>query len=84
MIVQIFCKIGKWGIGLATSKVNLDKIPLGNDTESWVLRDSGSIFFNNVAKFNTNRQIDDGDIIVLRLVFFECYNTQLLVFNIYL
>jgi len=29
---------GAWGIGLATRKVDLNRLPLGADTESWVLR----------------------------------------------
>lgn len=38
-------------------------MPLGCDTESWVLRDDGCIYFNNMVKFRTNKTIDEGDII---------------------
>jgi hypothetical protein len=48
---------------LATRKVNLNKIPLGCDTESWVLRDDGGVYFNNILKFKTSNEIDEGDII---------------------
>lgn len=54
---------GAWGIGLASRKVDLNKIPLGSDTESWVLRNDGSIYFNNTVKFRTNKTIDECDII---------------------
>jgi hypothetical protein len=57
---------GVWGVGLATRKVDLNKIPLGNDSESWVLRNDGSIFHNNISKFTTDENIDEGDIIVIK------------------
>ena len=53
-----------WGIGLATRKVDLNKIPFGNDTESWVLRNDGAIYFNNLIKYKSPQAIDEGDIIV--------------------
>ena len=37
---------------------------LGNDTESWVLRNNGNIYFNNQVKLMTNKEIEEGDIIV--------------------
>ncbi len=37
----------------------------GNDTESWVLRNNGNIYFNNQVKFMTNKEIEEGDIIVI-------------------
>lgn len=54
---------GAWGVGLATKKVDLNKVPLGADAESWVLRNDGNIYFNNMVKFKTNKSIDEGDII---------------------
>ncbi|CAF0971057.1 unnamed protein product [Brachionus calyciflorus] len=54
---------GLWGIGLATKRVDLNRVPLGNDPESWVLRNDGSIYFNNNVKFRTNRTFDEGDIV---------------------
>ena len=53
---------GQWGIGLATKKVDLDKV-LGNDSESWVLRNDGNVLFNNSIKFKMNRTIEEGDIV---------------------
>ena len=55
---------GNWGVGLSTRKVDLNKLPFGNDTESWVLRSDSGIYHNNAQKFKTNHSIDEGDIIV--------------------
>ena len=45
-------------------KVDLNKIPFGNDTESWVLRNDGAIYFNNLVKYKSPKPIDEGDILV--------------------
>ena len=34
------------------------------DTESWVLRDDGCVYSNNVLKFQISQNIDEGDVIV--------------------
>jgi hypothetical protein len=54
---------GNWGVGLATRKVDLNRIPLGGDAESWVLRNDGCVYSNNTVKFRTNHVIDEGDIL---------------------
>lgn len=54
---------GRWGVGLATKKVDLNKVPLGNDIESWVLRNDGNFYFNNEIRFRTKKIFDEGDII---------------------
>lgn len=48
---------------MSTRKVDLNKIPLGCDGESWALRNDGNIYFNNSVKFRTNKSIDEGDVI---------------------
>ena len=55
--------LGKYGIGLATRKVSLNNIPLGNDADSWVLRTDGGIYSNGIKKFQISQTIDEGDII---------------------
>ena len=55
---------GLWGIGLATRKIDLNKIPFGSCAESWVLRNDGAIYFNNLIKYKSPQAIDEGDIIV--------------------
>jgi hypothetical protein len=54
---------GLWGIGLATRKIDLNKIPLGNDSEAWILRNDSAIYHNNSLKLKTSNTIDEGDII---------------------
>ncbi|RWS25368.1 hypothetical protein B4U80_04799 [Leptotrombidium deliense] len=54
---------GIWGLGLATSDVNVSRVPLGNDTESWVLRNDGTICHNNEAVFRLRETPMEGDII---------------------
>ena len=54
---------GLWGIGLATRKIDLNKIPLGNDSEAWILRNDSGIYHNNSLKIKTSNTIDEGDII---------------------
>ena len=44
---------GLWGIGLATRKIDLNKIPLGNDSEAWILRNDSGIYHNNSLKIKT-------------------------------
>ncbi len=61
---------GKFGVGLATNKVNFNKVPLGTDSEAWVLRNDGSIYSNNVKKFQVSQTIDEGDVIVSLLKFY--------------
>lgn len=56
--------IGSYGIGLATRKVSLNNIPLGNDSDSWVLRNDGGIYSNGFKKFQISQTVDEGDIIV--------------------
>ena len=39
--VFLYC-LGAWGVGVATSAVRLDHVPLGNDQSSWVLTSDGT------------------------------------------
>jgi hypothetical protein len=54
---------GEWGVGLATRKVDLNKVPLGNDSESWVLRQDGCVYSDNSIRFRASQTVDEGDII---------------------
>ena len=55
---------GVWGIGLATKKVNLNTMPLGTDSESWVLRHDGILAHNNEQKGQLGDAPQEGDVIV--------------------
>ncbi|XP_071950151.1 SPRY domain-containing protein 7-like [Antedon mediterranea] len=54
---------GVWGIGLATRKCNLNSLPFGMDTESWVLRSDGSAYHNGELRHKLAVEIQEGDII---------------------
>jgi hypothetical protein len=45
--INLIMFVGIWGIGLATSKCSLDTAPLGQNAESWILRDDGTLWHNN-------------------------------------
>ena len=51
---------------------------LGNDTESWVLRNNGNIYFNNQVKLMTNKEIEEGDIIlkIKKKIINFCFSKQ--------
>ncbi|CAG5127709.1 unnamed protein product [Candidula unifasciata] len=56
---------GTWGVGLATRRCNLNKVPLGDDTESWVLRQDGLLFHNGEEKGKLPEAPQEGDILGL-------------------
>ncbi len=55
---------GIWGFGVATRKCNLNTLPLGSKTESWVLRSDGTICHNGEVTHKIEGEIAEGDIIV--------------------
>ncbi|XP_029186290.1 SPRY domain-containing protein 7-like [Acropora muricata] len=54
---------GAWGVGLATKKCNLSKVPLGNDNESWVLRSDGTVAHNGTIRHRLRDIPEEGDMI---------------------
>ncbi|KAL4656533.1 SPRY domain-containing protein 7 isoform X1 [Arapaima gigas] len=56
---------GVWGVGVATPKANLDQIPMGQDTQSLVLRHDGSVYYNSVEKSRlpANSLPQEGDVV---------------------
>lgn len=55
---------GVWGIGIATKRVDLNKLPLGCTADSWVLRSEGTVAHNNIIKHRLTSIPAEGDIIV--------------------
>lgn len=55
---------GAWGVGLATKKCDLNKIPLGNNSESWVLRSDGTVAHNGIIRHRLREMPEEGDMIV--------------------
>ena len=54
---------GVWGIGLATNNVNLNRVPLGYDVESWILRHDGTIYHNNEVLHRLREVPKEGDVV---------------------
>ncbi|KAG8124557.1 hypothetical protein E2320_019936 [Naja naja] len=56
---------GIWGVGVATQKVNLNQIPLGNDVNSLVLRNDGTLYYNSEEKnrLPANSLPQEGDVV---------------------
>ena len=55
---------GLWGVGLSTRRCNLNKTPLGMDSESWVIRQDGSLNHNQEEKARLPETPQEGDILV--------------------
>ena len=56
--------LGVWGVGLATRKCGLNSTPLGRDSESWVIRNDGTMWHHNQEKSSISKAIEEGDILV--------------------
>lgn len=72
--------VGVWGVGVATQKVNLNQIPLGQDSHSLVLRHDGSVYHNNEEKncLPANSVPQEGDIVVR---IWQFYNSIICLFS---
>ena len=56
--------IGRWSVGLASLECNLNKLPLGNDANSWVLSFDGSLRHNKVDIDTIDLSVAEGDYMV--------------------
>jgi len=54
---------GCWGIGIATRDVDLNKLPLGTDYRSVVLRDDGCVAGAGQVRHRLARQVQEGDVV---------------------
>ncbi|CAG2122899.1 unnamed protein product, partial [Medioppia subpectinata] len=54
---------GIWGIGLATSNANLSSVPLGIDSQSWVLRQDGNIIHENQIVHTLSEELQESDVV---------------------
>lgn len=68
-----FCLlIGTWGIGLATRRANLSKVPLGYDSEAWIMDQYGQVKHENKVLSQFRTTIEEGDVIVSkRFLYYE-------------
>ncbi|XP_014665938.1 PREDICTED: SPRY domain-containing protein 7-like [Priapulus caudatus] len=56
---------GSWGIGLATRRADLNRLPLGDNEDSWVLRCDGKVYSNNQERARLTDVPNEGDVIGL-------------------
>lgn len=56
---------GVWGVGLATRKCSINKVPLGDTEESWVLRHDGRLFHKNEEQGKLPEVPQEGDVVGL-------------------
>jgi hypothetical protein len=54
---------GVWGIGLATRNCDVQKVPLGVDADSWVLRHDGTLYHEGSETGRLSSVPEEGDII---------------------
>nr|XP_002124704.2 SPRY domain-containing protein 7-like [Ciona intestinalis] len=54
---------GIFGIGVGLETAELDRVPLGEDANSWVLRHDGFIRHNKKTVYETNIKFSEGDFI---------------------
>ena len=59
-----FAFAGDWGVGLATKKCDMNKLPLGGDKESWVLREDGVFSHDGNMQAKLNSPVEEGDVLV--------------------
>lgn len=60
--------LGTWGIGLGTRRTNLSKVPLGTDAETWVMDQYGQVKHDNKVLSQFRTTIEEGDVIVSRIL----------------
>ena len=64
MPVYLTPAVGTWGLGLSTRRVNLSKVPLGNDAETWVMDQYGQVKHDNKVLSQFRTSIEEGDVVV--------------------
>jgi len=60
----LFFLIGSWGIGLGTRRTNLSKVPLGTDSEAWIMDQYGQVKHDNKVLSQFRTTIEEGDVVV--------------------
>lgn len=59
-------------MGIATRNTNLNKVPLGEDAQSWVLSSDGAVRHNGEEKHKISDVPQEGDILVSHT--YKCYS----------
>ncbi|XP_071162916.1 SPRY domain-containing protein 7-like [Mytilus edulis] len=54
---------GVWGVGLATKRCNVNAVPLGQDSDSWVVNHDAVMYHNKEQKGTMSQSLNEGDIL---------------------
>ncbi|KAK2175221.1 hypothetical protein NP493_743g03025 [Ridgeia piscesae] len=60
--VKLQCT-GIWGVGVATEHCDMNTIPLGENTDSWVLRHTAALYHRGEEKGTISEMPQEGDVI---------------------
>ena len=76
---------GVWGIGVATRNCDVQKVPLGCDVDSWVLRHDGTLCHNDAEVCRISPLPEEGDVLVritsTVLVIMKCWDHRCVVID---
>lgn len=73
---------GVWGMGVATRNTLLENGPFGNDTESWIMRQTGEFFHNKMKIGKIESKFQEGDIFVRVNVLIRCITNYNKLFSV--
>ncbi|CAG2229158.1 SPRY domain-containing protein 7 [Mytilus edulis] len=54
-------QVGVWGVGLATKRCNVNAVPLGQDSDSWVVNHDAVMYHNKEQKGTMSQSLNEGD-----------------------
>ncbi|CAC5395466.1 SPRY domain-containing protein 7 [Mytilus coruscus] len=63
MLLSNAYQVGVWGVGLATKRCNVNKVPLGQDSDSWVVNHDAVMYHNKEQKGTMSQSLNEGDIL---------------------
>ncbi|VDP12137.1 unnamed protein product [Soboliphyme baturini] len=55
---------GQWGVGVALRDIDPDLLPLGRDSKSCVLRNTGDVFFDDRLVDSFEHEVEEGSVVV--------------------
>lgn len=67
------CIKGVWGVGLASRRCNVNEVPLGENTESWVVRQDGAMYHDKQQKGKLPEVPQEGDVLVRSVIHVGVY-----------
>lgn len=68
--MPFYINLGVWGVGLATKRCNVNAVPLGQDSDSWVVNHDAVMYHNKEQKGTMSQSLNEGDILVIIYIHF--------------